>query len=61
MRDFKRGTSISLSKLVVSAMLACALPGAVTARDLGQRAPGAFDYYVLALLGARVLCDDHRP
>jgi ribonuclease T2 len=49
MRDFKRGTGISLSKLVVSAMLACALPGAVTARDLGQRPPGAFDYYVLAL------------
>lgn len=49
MRGLKRGTGISLSKLVLSAALACALPGTVTARDLGQRAPGAFDYYVLAL------------
>ena len=36
-----------LAGLALVAALAC--PGAVTARDLGSRAPGAFDYYVLAL------------
>lgn len=39
----------SLATLALSAALALALPGTAQAGDVGKRAPGAFDYYVLAL------------
>ncbi|WP_206240545.1 ribonuclease T2 family protein [Novosphingobium terrae] len=41
--------SRGLATLALSAALAMALPGGAQAGDVGKRAPGAFDYYVLAL------------
>lgn len=39
----------ALTRLILSAGLAMGGVSAASARDLGPRAPGAFDYYVLAL------------
>jgi ribonuclease I len=39
----------ALTSLIFSAALAITGAGSVAARDLGPRAPGSFDYYVLAL------------
>jgi ribonuclease T2 len=40
---------LRIAGLVLPAALALAMPGVGVAGDLGPRAPGAFDYYVLAL------------